>query len=141
MGIKLVVNPLDGRLDASLSGADQASRVVLPFNIDPGASIGDIVYQDPLTANAVIVNTDNTQVKPSIGIVIAKPTPTTADVLVLGIYTGFTGLTIGDRIWLGTDGAATTTPPGEGYQQALGIAVAADTVFLMPNNTRVLKTP
>lgn len=118
----------------------RASRVVLLFDCEATAAIGDLVYQDSVVQNKVIVCTDNTTLEPAIGVIIEKPTSTTCNVLVLGLYDGYAGLTIGDKVFLDTDGTVTTgTKPTSGYVQNLGQVVAPDTIFFLPNTTRVLQ--
>lgn len=98
------------------------------------------MYQDPTTADRVLSNTDNNQVKLTIGIVISKPTSTTCKVKVLGVEDGFSGLSIGDRVWLSPTGGLTTVTPATGYQQVLGIAVSSTKIYFTPNSSRVLKS-
>lgn len=117
----------------------QASRIVLTFDCEATAAIGDIVYQDALNDTKALVNTDNTETQPSIGVIIGKPTTTTCQVLVLGIENGFSGLSIGNKIFLDTDGTPTSTKPATGYIQTLGIAVSATQIYFSPNATRVLQ--
>lgn len=141
--IKFVFNPLKGELDASRQGAvaeaQQASRVVLEFDCDASLAVGDLVFQDTVVANKVIECTDNTTVEPTIGVCITKLTATTAEILVLGTYAGYSGLTIGSKVFLDTDGTETTNAPSTGYLQTLGTVVAPDTIFFLPNSQRVLQ--
>ena len=79
--------------------AASATRVELKFDCEASTQVNDIVYQDSLNANKVLSNTNNTQVNASIGVVVRKPTTTTCVVLVLGINDGYTGLSIGSKIF------------------------------------------
>lgn len=119
--------------------ASKASRVVLEFTCAASVAINDLVYQDSVNQSTAVECTDNTTVQPTIGVVIDKPTTTSCEVLVLGIQEGYTGLSIGSKIYLDTDGTVTTTKPSSGYMQVLGTAVATDTIFFLPNSQRVLQ--
>ena len=120
--------------------AIQATRVVLQFDCDSSAAVGDLVFQDDTTPDFVNVCVNNTEVRPTIGVVIQKLTTTRVEVLVLGIYEGFTGLGIGDKLFLSATGTVTDTAPATpGYWQTLGVAVSSTSAFFMPNSTRVLK--
>lgn len=121
------------------TSVEQATRIVLTFDCEVSAAVDDLVYQDAITETKVLVNTDNTQQKPTIGVILTKPTSTTCEVLVLGIRTGFTGLSIGQKVFLDTDGTATSSAPSTGYLQTLGVAVSSTTIFFTPNATRVLQ--
>jgi hypothetical protein len=134
-------NPFTGLLDLVSAPTTniQATRVVLEFDCAVSAAVGDIVYQDSLNDSAVIVTSDNTSVQPAIGVIITKLTVTRCEVLILGIYTGFSGLTIGRSVFLSSTGGITSTDPTSGYSHKLGVAVAPDTVFFSPTTTRVLK--
>lgn len=135
-------NPLTGFLDltsAPAPGSQSATRVVLQFNCDVSAAVGDVVYQDSLNDQKVIVAVDNTSVQPAIGVIINKIDPTTCEVLILGLYEGFSGLTIGRAVFLSTSGGISSLDPATGYSHKLGVAVAPDTVFFTPTTTRVLK--
>lgn len=120
--------------------SEQATRVVLVFNCASSAAIGDLVYQDTTVETLVNVCEDNTTLEPAIGVIIDKREDTVCEVLVLGVYVGYTGLDIGDRIYLGTDGTVTTTKPSVGYMQTMGQAVAGNAIFFLPNSQRVLQT-
>lgn len=116
-----------------------ASSLVLEFDCEATAAVNDIVHQDSINDTKVIVNTNNTEVKPSIGVIIEKVTSTRCKVLILGIQAGYTGLSIGSKIFLDTNGTPTSTKPSTGYVQTLGIAVSATQIYFTPNATRVLQ--
>jgi hypothetical protein len=119
--------------------AQTARAVVIPFSCEASASTGSLVYQDPLNDNKVLENTNNTIVNQTIGVLIEKPSATSCNVLVLGIAQGFSGLTVGDRIFLSTTGTITQTPPTNGYLHNLGVAVSSSEILFIPNNIRVLR--
>ena len=126
-----------GVISAALAvNAQESERVVIPFNCDVSASVGDLVYQDPSNDEKVIVLTDNTTVYQCIGIILTKSAATTANVLVLGLYEGYAGLSRGNPIFLSTSGTITTTKPASGYLHRLGVAVSSTKVLMIPNNVR-----
>lgn len=118
---------------------NKASRMVIEFDCDAAAAVGDLVFQDSLVAEKVNVCEDNTTLEPCIGVLILKLQATRCQVLILGLQDSYSGLSIGDRVYLGTDGSITTTKPATGYMQSLGQVVAPDTVFFIPNSQRVLQ--
>lgn len=134
--VRLIPAPFEGTV---VNEAEAAASLVLTFDCEASASVGDIVYQDALNDTKVLVNTTNTESKPSIGVIIEKLTTTTCKVLVLGINAGYSGLSIGSKVFLDTDGTTTSTKPSTGYVQTLGIAVSATQIYFSPNATRVLQ--
>ncbi|NJO65527.1 MAG: hypothetical protein HC836_47765 [Richelia sp. RM2_1_2] len=104
----------------------------LPFNCAPTDAIGDFVYIDPINADTVIKNTDNTPNQPTIGIIIAKPTTTTCRVALNAEITGFSGLTQGQQVFLSTGGGLTSVPPATAYVQMLGYALSPTRIKLEP---------
>lgn len=129
-----------GEYSDLLNAPDALENVVRIFNCDVSAAIGDLVYQDPVVSGKVLVNTDNTQLNPTLGVIRAKPTTTTCEVLQLGTQAGFAGLAQGQTVFLSTSGGVTTSAPVTGYQQQLGTALSTTEVFFIPNTQRVLKT-
>lgn len=126
----------------STEEAESATRIVLTFDCEITAAVGDVVYQKDGDDTFVLVNVNNTQVKASIGVIIEKGVGgITCDVLVLGIEDGFSGLSIGDKVWLSGSGTPTSTKPGTGYLQNLGTAVSATQIYFQPNTQRVNQSP
>ena len=122
----------------ALSPDAQTSRaIILPFDCDAGAAVGDWVYPDPANDLKVLVNSNNTVIEETIGVIYEKPTTTTANVLIMGIATGYSGLTLGGKIFLSTSGVATQVPPTSGYVQVLGVAVSDTDVLIKPSTERV----
>ena len=113
--------------------------MVLEFNCAASVAVNDLVFQDSTNSLTAVECVDNTTTEPTIGVVIKKPTATTCEVLVLGIQEGYSSLSIGAKVYLGTDGAVTTVKPSTGYMQILGTVVASDTIFFLPNSQRVLQ--
>ena len=97
-------------------------------------AVNDWVYQSTTTNNFAVKTSSNTQVEPTIGIVKSKPTSTTAEVLLLGLYTG---LALGSRgkFWLGDTGLATFTFPSAGtgkFVRNLGLSFGDGTIYVNP---------
>ena len=139
MGDLLKFNAITGQLDLISDEVTQASRVVLTFDCLASVSVKDVVYQDSVTDTFVNESVNNTETQPSIGTVISKPTTTTCNVLILGLEDGYSGLTIGAKVFLGASGGTASSFPASGYIQTLGIAVSATQIYFQPNTTRVLQ--
>lgn len=140
--MKLLLNPLYGRFEvkqnnyATINPIAPAVWIETTKNCDAGVMVGDFVYVDPINFNGVIKNIDNTPDYPTIGIVIAKPTTTTARVALYGEIVAFTGLNQADYVFLDIDGTATSVPPTTDYVQILGYATGTDRMILNPQITR-----
>ena len=97
-------------------------------------AINDWVYQSAATNNLAVKNTNDTEVEPTIGIVCAKPTSTTCEVLLLGLYSGLTLVGRG-KIYMGSSGTATMTAPTSGtgvFLRQLGINFGDGTIYVNP---------
>jgi hypothetical protein len=116
--------------------AETARKVILSFQCESTAAVGDLVYIDPSTANKVLSNTDNTLVNQTIGVIDSKPQATICEVMVLGIKAGYSSLTVGSRVFLSSTGGVTQTKPIAGYLHNLGVAVSSTEVLFIPNNLR-----
>jgi hypothetical protein len=77
---------------------------------------------------------------PAIGLVLDKPTATTATILFRGITNLFTGLSPTQRYFLGPNGDITTTPPNAESQviQEIGYAIDSTTLMFDTKNIVVL---
>lgn len=112
------------------------SEVIKTMDCLAGLAVNDWVYQSTSTDNFAVKATDNTNIQPVIGIVKAKPTSVTADVLLFGIYSG---LTISSRgtFWLGTSGTHTTSIASTGYIQVLGQSFGNNEIHVKPEYHRL----
>ena len=124
---------------ALAQNAQTATKIVLTFDCEASADVGDLVYIDPDNENKVLVNANNTVIQQTIGVITTKPDSTTAKVLILGIASGYSSLTISGKIFLGTDGLITQTLPTSGYRQVLGVAASETEILFIPSNERVLR--
>lgn len=109
-------------------------------------AVDDLVYVDSTvgaTPDVRKVDVDDAAKMPATGIIISKPTPTTAKVQFAGSVT-LTGLTPG-LYFVGTDSKLSTTPPGNPLAgaraiQIIGHAYSAVDLLIQPqtNLTRVI---
>lgn len=117
--------------------AETARKVILRFQCEASANVGDLVYQDPTTNEKVLVNTSNMLVYKTIGVIDSKPDPQIAEVMVLGVKTGYSGFTRSSAVFISTTGTPTTTKPSNnGYLHHIGVAVSEDSFLFIPNNIR-----
>lgn len=116
--------------------AETARKVLYRFQCETSANVGDFVYQDPLVDEKVIANTDNQSVYQTIGVIDSKPDSQIAEVMLLGVRGGYSGLTRGAKVFLSSSGGATTTKPTSGYLHILGVAISSEDILLLPNNVR-----
>jgi len=135
----LKLNPATGELETVLNPEEVVSvkKIEITRNCDAGLSIGDFVFESLSIDNYVEKAVDNTSIAPVIGIVISKPTSTSATIVVLGLVGGFSGLTKGKNVFLSTLGEATNVLVTSGYHQVLGYAESATEVFIRPQLMRV----
>ena len=120
--------------------AETAKEVVIPFDCESSSATLDLVRLDPTTANKVLTLTSNTTIEHCIGVIKEKPSPTTANVLVLGRIDGFSGLDEAKKVFLSTSGTITQAVPTTGYVHILGHATSTDEILFIPNNIRVLRS-
>lgn len=125
---------------ALAQNARTAKEIVVRFDCDELAEKNDLVYLDPANDNKVLVNQNNSVTFQTIGVIKEKPTSTSANVLILGIFNGFSGLASSGKVFLQTNGKAGQTLPTTGYVHALGIAVSETEILFIPNNIRVLRS-
>lgn len=143
MGWKL--NPFSGQLDWVGAGGgspiptETASKVADVFACLATVAVGDLVVPSELTAGNVETLSTNVYNNLCLGVVISKPTLTTAEVLVSGRLTGLSGLPIGRPLFVGTSGALTAIKPATGHLQTMGMSITSSTAFLMPSLTKVIQ--
>jgi len=80
----------------------------------------------------------------ALGVIVDKPTATRCVVQTSGEVGGYSGLTPGQVYWVASTGAPGAPPaPSVGkpvvYLQALGVAVSADTLYLRPDTSMVVR--
>lgn len=116
--------------------AKRAEKIVVNFACDSGAQVGDLVYADTVTDNKVVSLVNNTSVRHCIGVIENKQQPTVAEVLLLGVMDGFSGLTKGYKVWISPSGAPTTTQPTSGYLHQIGTAISSTEILFISNQIR-----
>jgi hypothetical protein len=116
--------------------AETARKVILTFQCESSASVGDFVYLDSVVDEKVLVNTSNTVVSPTIGVIDSKPSAQLCEVMVVGLRGGYSGLLKGQKVFLSASGQATATKPTTGYLHVLGVAVSATEMIVLPNSIR-----
>lgn len=136
---KLRLNPACGKLELTSDPdvSDKAKKVIEVYSCDSGANVGDVVHESLTTDNYVEVSTNNTDIAPSVGVIISKPTATTAEVLHMGKVSGFSGLTKGKKVFLSTLGTISSVVATTGYLQCMGYALSASEVYIKPSMERV----
>lgn len=114
-----------------------SSKIV---DIRPCASslvIGDLVHLSKTVAQGVdevINNTDNRLV---VGIVLSKPSSTTAEIMFIGSLTGLSGYGTGVKVYRGTLGELTDTLPSTGFVQILGNTSDGTHIDFKPSATHI----
>lgn len=116
--------------------AKRAEKIVINFACDSGAQVGDLVYADTVTDNKVVSLVNNTTIRHCIGVIENKQQPTVAEVLILGTMDGFSGLTKGNKVWIGASGVPTTSIPTSGYLHNIGTAISSTEILFIPNQIR-----
>jgi len=101
-------------------------------------AVGDLVYAAGASRTVALADPAVSGKTPVIGIVTAKPTPTTCTIQVAGVVAGFSGLTPGYQLFLGRDGRPTMSPPtpavGETITyQSIGVAIDSASILFTPS--------
>ena len=139
--LKYVINPFTGQFDAvQLKDNISTQTVVVSRVCLASVAVGDLALESETIVNGVDSATNNTDIRPVIGLVIEKPTTTTCKVLLQGTVEGYAGLTKARKIFLNTDGTVTSTVTSTGYLQCLGTARDVDTIDFNPQINRVKRS-
>jgi len=124
----------------SIGNAGQIRSDTGQYTVPSGLQLRRLVY---LTGPDTVEHADNSAIAtaPVIGMSIEKPTSTTATIVFYGVITGFTGLTPGTDLFLGTDGQIIVPPlpttPGTVIQK-VGQALTSTVLLLDPDTPVVL---
>lgn len=117
------------------TGLSAVERVEIAYTCTATEAVGDIVCLDPSGSNKVIkASNTSTSTAPAIGIIVSKPSTTTA-VIRTGVESGgFVGIVAGATYFLGTSGTLTTTAPTATgtIVQSVGIGVSSTKVLIDP---------
>ena len=108
------------------------SRIMV---VDATVAVDDLVYQDTVTANTALKIVNNFPPTPGIGMVISKPTATSAEVVLLGEV----NFTIGQgNLWIGLTGQLSiSTAIPTGYIQRFGFSFGDGKIFIEPSQNRI----
>jgi len=97
----------------------------------------DLVY---LASNGLLTTAfSNNPQTPIVGMVIAKPTASTCEILFTGLVSYSLNLDFG-IIYVGNDGklATTPTPAGGGLNQVMGTSFGNGKIYFYPNYVRII---
>lgn len=120
-------------VQAAIEEAKAAATAIeldILFSCAASVAIGDIVVPSLTTDDTVEKLTSNVYSSLVVGFVSAKPTTTTCKVRIMGVLSGFSGLTRGLPVFVSTSGTPTTTFPATGHRQVLGLAKNATTIVI-----------
>ncbi len=130
----------------SLDVSADVSRGAIIENKTTAAAleVGDACY---ITTSDTVEQADQDAgtelVANGVGIIVAAPNQygeiaiasgDQCSLCIFGKVFGFTGMTVGGRIWIGaTAGELTQTKPSDGWRVSIGYALAADVIFVNPD--------
>lgn len=103
------------------------------YSCDAGVSVNDVVYVSSADTVAK-ADSDNISAQPLIGLVLDKPTSTTAVVIYYGEISGFSSLSVGETYYLSTNpGQITNIAPSSmgSIVQRVGFAKNSTTLVVM----------
>ena len=101
------------------------------------AAVGDLVFESDSITLGVDVADSNVDERTVIGIIIEKPTTSTATVCTSGRIEGLSGLTKAQRIYLSGTGKFSVEQMTYGYIHVLGHAVEENIIDFNPANTKI----
>ena len=110
------------------------NQIVQTMDCAASVAVNDWVYQDPSNDNTAITVSSNTQVEPTIGIVRAKPTDFSCEVILIGLYSGLS-LSGRGKFYLSDTGGETFTHPSSGtgrFVRNLGLSFGNGTIYVNP---------
>lgn len=101
------------------------------FDTSSSTAIRDLVKITGPNFVTTIVDNSSTEIPWGIlGVVLSKPTPTTAEVVIGGRVGGFSGLTAGSAIFVSPTGTVTHSVPATGTVQMIGFATNSDEIIV-----------
>jgi len=128
------VNDILAYIQANIGVAASATYIASApggFAVPVGVAVGDVVYATGIDTADKADNAGIATARSIPGVVIAKPTPTSATVCYAGEAAVYAGLTAGATYYLGTAGALTTTAPVLSPTVARRIGVAKNATTLV----------
>lgn len=112
--------------------ATQSPKLIVDFDTDVDTSVSDLCVVNGDHSVTRILSNDISEIPSGIfGVVIAKPTTTTASVIFVGVSSGYSGFGLaGQTVYVGTDGRPTITNPNTEMVQQIGFTIS-DTEFFV----------
>lgn len=134
---RITFNPFTGTFDfvgknTSSGGgvATQAPKLIVRYDSDAGTLQTNFVKVNGDNSVTKIVDNSSGEIPNGIfGVCFAKPTAILADVLFIGVLGGYSGLSIGQPVFVSTAGGPTHTPPTTGMVQQIGFAISSTEIF------------
>jgi hypothetical protein len=118
------------------SGGDSDSIIdIRPC--DSSLAVGDLVHESKTVAQGVDEVINNTDKRLVVGIVLSKPSSTSAEIMFLGPLTGLSGYSTGSKVYRGTLGEITDTLPSTGLIQVLGNSSDGTHIDFKPATTQI----
>jgi len=126
-------------VDISTTGSD-TQYVIL--DCDTSVAVNNLVYVSNYIDNYAVKAIDNKSGSPVIGIVVEKIDSTTAKIQVTNEPNiTYSGLTLGEKVFVSSTGVPTTSLPVGGYIQIIGICKDVNKVFLNVDYRRIKQNP
>lgn len=130
-GTNITITPSGNTLTIAAAGASSSGSIVNNFTSDSGTPVRSFVMINGTSEVTVIPDNAVATIPNGIfGVVSSKPTGTSADVVTMGIVTGYSALVVGEPIFVATDGSPTQTPPTTGIIQQVGWAISSTSIFV-----------
>lgn len=128
---------------SEISAPSEIESTFLSADCLATTAVKDVVYLSSSATRYVLTNSDNKQSMHSIGVVVDKPTTTTATVQTFGPCSlTFSELTVVDKpVFLSATGGLTTSKPSGGYLQTIGFHHYLNMLFIKPSMFRVRQNP
>ena len=134
--VKYVLNPFTGEFDSIPKPTDavpatEAPKLIATFVTDLVTDVGDFVKVAGTNyVTAIVDNSVDEMPNGVFGVCFSKPSSLTANILFTGIMPGFSGLNIGQPLFIDTFGMPTHTPPLTGVSQQIGFAISSTEIFI-----------
>lgn len=122
-----------GYSGASGESVVSGGSTTVVMDCDSSLAVNDLVSASFSVNNLVDEVTSNSALSVPhgiLGLCFSKPTSITCEVLLVGKVTGLSGLTVGQALYLQTDGSIAHAIPSTGVVQQIGIAISS-TQFIL----------
>lgn len=113
--------------------ATQAPKLIVTFASDELTNAGSFVKVNAINSVTAITSNSFEEIPNGIfGVCFSKPTSILAQVMYIGVISGYSGLTVGAPVFVDTNGLPTQTVPLSGIVQQVGFSVSATEIFIYP---------